>query len=220
MSTIVSNLDSATCVPTILSPKLVLEAESIHIAINDVSILSDVSIVAHSGELFTVMGPSGSGKTTLLNTIAGRRRPQSGFIKLNGNVMDKKLRRRLGFVLQEDTFFASLTLKETLYFTAMIRLPEVIPKAEKLQQIHDLSEILGVRKCWNTISLKSRADLFDGFDSGIGDMFNPGLSGGEKKRASIICELLTNPDILLLDTPSCRFMMRGQVRDFIAEGTS
>ncbi|KAL3885005.1 hypothetical protein ACJMK2_025104 [Sinanodonta woodiana] len=101
--------------------------------------------------------------------------------------MDKKMRKRLGFVLQEDIFFASLTLKETLYFTSMIRLPESIPTADKLQQIDDLAEVLDVKKC---------------LDTRMGDMFSPGLSGGEKKRASIICELLTNPDILLLDEPT------------------
>ncbi|KAL3885010.1 hypothetical protein ACJMK2_025109 [Sinanodonta woodiana] len=187
MSCAVNCHDPAMCGTTVVSPKLVLEAVNVTVAVNDISILNGVSISAANGELVAFMGPSGSGKTTLLDTIAGRRTPQSGFVKLNGTPMDGKLRRKLGFVLQEDTFFADLTLWETLYFTSMVRLPESIPKAEKVQHIEDLAESLGVKKCLNTR---------------IGDMFNPGLSGGEKKRASIICELLTDPDILLLDEPT------------------
>ncbi|KAL3885009.1 hypothetical protein ACJMK2_025108 [Sinanodonta woodiana] len=187
MSCAVNGHDPAMCGTTTVSPKLVLEAVNVTVAVNDISILNGVSVSAANGELVAFMGPSGSGKTTLLDTIAGKRTPQSGFVKLNGTPMDGKLRRKLGFVLQEDTFFADLTLWETLYFTSMVRLPESMPKAEKVQHIEDLAESLSVKKCLNTR---------------VGDMFKPGLSGGEKKRASIICELLTDPDILLLDEPT------------------
>ena len=57
---------------------------------------------------------SGSGKTTLLNAVSGRQHFESGTVTLNGAKFDKRLRRRLAFVQQEDVFFSQLTLKETL----------------------------------------------------------------------------------------------------------
>ena len=59
---------------------------------------------------------AGSGKTTLLNFLAGRQVGDSKFgdVLLNGHQVNKKLRRKICYVLQEDLFFDNLTLKETL----------------------------------------------------------------------------------------------------------
>ncbi|XP_033731123.1 ABC transporter G family member 21-like, partial [Pecten maximus] len=127
------------------------------------------------------------GKTTLLNVLAGRIPCHSGAITLNESPFNKALRRRLGYVLQNDIFLSNLTLWETLYFTAMIRLPDEIPKQEKIKEINKIVDSFDLQKCLNTA---------------IGDIAHPGLSGGEKKRASIACELLAAPDILLIDEPT------------------
>lgn len=67
------------------------------------------------------MGPSGCGKTTLLDCLSGQRPINSGSIKLNRERLSKKWRRRICYVLQQDIFFAGLTLRETLEYTAMLR---------------------------------------------------------------------------------------------------
>lgn len=58
---------------------------------------------------------AGSGKTTLLNAIAGKIDIKSGDITLNGMRYNKQLRRRMGYVHQDDVFMTRLTLYETLY---------------------------------------------------------------------------------------------------------
>ncbi|XP_046556875.1 ABC transporter G family member 22-like [Haliotis rubra] len=127
------------------------------------------------------------GKTTMLNTIAGRTIAQSGEITLNQQKLTKLLRQRMCYVLQDDLFFSKLTLWETLYFAAMIHLPDKMPRSEKLSRIDQIIAALDLEDCKNTA---------------IGDQIQRGLSGGEKKRASIACQLLTDPDIMLLDEPT------------------
>lgn len=164
-----------------------LQVRDVTVKVGEKIILHNVNTRANSGDLLAVLGPTGSGKTTLLNVISGRLKATSGEVTLNGEPFSKRLRRKLAFVQQQDVFFSQLTLYETLYFTARLRLPESLSEAEKKQKIDDIVNTLDMKKCLHTV---------------IGDIFVRGLSGGEKKRASIACELLTDPDLLLMDEPT------------------
>ncbi|KAI5311956.1 hypothetical protein L3X38_041129 [Prunus dulcis] len=69
------------------------------------------------------MGPSGGGKTTLLNLLSGRVKLNSGTITYNDQPYAKSLKRRIGYVMQDDLLFPHLTVKETLTYAALLVFP-------------------------------------------------------------------------------------------------
>lgn len=168
------------------SPKYELVFEGITVSIGEKIILKNVSGTAQSGKLLAIMGQSGAGKSTLLDTLAGRMSLTSGAITLNQQPVGKKDKRQICYVLQQDIFFPNLTLRETLKFAAMLRISDKVSYDDKMKQLDEVIDALGLKNCLDTI---------------IGGDMMPGLSGGERKRANIACEILTDPVILLLDEP-------------------
>lgn len=155
-------------------------------------LLRDVTGKLASGEMMALMGPSGAGKTTMLNVLAGRQgkalRLDGGDIRINGKqVSSKALKSFTGFVTQEDVMEPFLTVKETISFYARLRLPASMSMAEKNQRVNETIRLLGLEKCKDTY---------------IGNSAVKGISGGEKKRVNIACEILSNPSILFLDEPT------------------
>lgn len=153
-------------------------------------ILYNVHGLVEPKEVLALMGPSGSGKTTLINILGARSTKQvkiKGLVSFNGEKLDKSMKRKIGFVMQDDLLYQSLTVFETLYYAAMLRLPSTMTRDKKLERIDNVIKALKLEKCRNTI---------------IGGFFRRGVSGGERKRCSVGHELLVNPSILFLDEPT------------------
>lgn len=88
--------------------------------------LYNVRGVVQPKEVLGLMGPSGSGKTSLISILGGRKPPSmtvTGDVSFNGVPLSRVLQSSMGFVLQDDILFDSLTVYETLYFAARLRLP-------------------------------------------------------------------------------------------------
>ncbi|CAH1416844.1 unnamed protein product [Lactuca virosa] len=151
-------------------------------------LLNGVSGVVRPGELLAMLGPSGSGKTTLLTALGGRLPGKtSGSITYNGQSFSSSVKRKIGFVTQDDVLYPHLTVLETLTYAAMLRLPKSLTIEEKVEQAELIIIELGLTRCRNSI---------------VGGPLIRGVSGGERKRVSIGQEMLVNPSLLLLDEPT------------------
>ncbi|KVH93406.1 AAA+ ATPase domain-containing protein [Cynara cardunculus var. scolymus] len=153
------------------------------------SLLTGVTGYAKPGEIVAIMGPSGCGKSTLLDSLAGRlasNTRQTGRILVNG----RKRRLTYGtlaYMTQEQVLTWTLTVKETVYYSAELQLPKLMPRSEKRERADRTIREMGLQDSVNTR---------------IGGWGFKGLSGGQKRRVSICLELLTHPKLLLLDEPT------------------
>ncbi|PNT12889.2 hypothetical protein POPTR_011G112100v4 [Populus trichocarpa] len=151
-------------------------------------ILRDVSCAARPGEITAIAGPSGAGKTTLLEILAGKISSckVSGQVLVNSQPMKEKHFRRIsGYVTQDDSLFPSLTVKETLLYSALLRLPG--GKKEAANRVRRLLKELGLEHI---------------ADSRIGEGSNWGISGGERRRVSIGVDLVHDPAVVFIDEPT------------------
>lgn len=157
-------------------------------AVEERTILKGITGEARPGEVLAVLGPSGSGKSTLLSILGGRLAGRySGTVLTGGRAPCRAVQRRTGFVAQDDILHPHLTVRETLAFCAMLRLPTSAPTSAKLAAADAVIAELGLGACADTI---------------VGNAFVRGVSGGERKRVSIGHELLVNPSLLVLDEPT------------------
>ncbi|CAM9624413.1 unnamed protein product, partial [Chrysoparadoxa australica] len=145
-----------------------------------------------AGSFTALMGPSGAGKTTLLDLLAGRKRAgdgsMSGKIKVNGHCFSgSDIRAISGYVTQEDMLPGMMTVYEHLMFHAMLRMPKDVSDVERRSRVLEVIDELALTKV---------------ADSLVGNEFQRGISGGEKRRVSVAAELLTCPALLFLDEPS------------------
>jgi ABC-type multidrug transport system ATPase subunit len=157
------------------------------------NLLNVTSGIAISGRLLGIIGPSGSGKSTFLRFIASRMSKSS--LKSTGNVsfvyeqntmvatvIDKK---EIAFVNQEDSFFSMLTVEETLRLAGNLRF-KLNANELSLNITENIKDILT-----SLALLKVSKSLVGNVASeSAGGSSGRGISGGERKRLSVACELL------------------------------
>lgn len=170
-----------------------LRWHNIKYSVGPKEILKGVSGRVNAGELCAILGPSGSGKTTLLNCLAGRISKRkgntlSGTVTVNDKLIHPlKFRKNVAYVIQEDSLYATATTRESLEFSAKLRLPSSVTDEERKTIVDDLIDGLGLKHVENSL---------------CGSELIRGLSGGERKRVSIGVELVTSPNIVFLDEPT------------------
>ena len=159
-----------------------------------VHILRAAAGEARMGELVGVLGPSGCGKTTMLSILAGSVSSLSASSRVSGHItLDGEKRRGwasrlVAYVPQFDFLLPTLTVAETLRYSALLRLPASTAPADIAARVAATIEELGLTHV-------SGAQV--GGSSGI-----RGVSGGERRRVTIGMELVIDPAIIVLDEPT------------------
>jgi pSer/pThr/pTyr-binding forkhead associated (FHA) protein/ABC-type multidrug transport system ATPase subunit len=176
---------------------IMVQAERVSVRVKDArapggfkTIVDDVSFTAYPTEFVGLMGPSGAGKTTLMLALNGYTQPSAGRSLLKGTDLYANydsFRGNVGYVPQDDIIYPELTVFESLYYTAKLRLPPDTSDTEIHAKIDDILEKLEIQQTRDVI---------------VGDAVKKGISGGQRKRVNLAQELLTEPALLFLDEPT------------------
>jgi phospholipid/cholesterol/gamma-HCH transport system ATP-binding protein len=165
----------------------VIVFENVSIAFENNPVLDGISFRLARGETKAIFGVAGSGKSTLLKLASGLIMPDEGTIRILGDSINDKseeylfgLRRKVGIVFQESALFDSLTVRENVAFRLLEEGEISEDEIEKR-----------VREALSFVELENTLDLFPSE-----------LSGGMRRRVAIARAIITQPEILLYDSPT------------------
>jgi len=168
------------------SPQDAIVFEDVRLSFESNLVLDGVSFSLARGETKAIFGVSGTGKSTILKLAMGLLKPDSGRIFVLGSEVTAMkeeelfaLRRKLGMVFQESALFDSLTVEENVAFRLM---EEHVPYEEIHQRV---LEVLRFVELEHTVNL-----------------FPSELSGGMRRRVAIARAIITQPEVLLYDSPT------------------
>ena len=166
-------------------------------------ILDDISLTIESGSFVVLIGPSGCGKTTTLKLLNKLIEPTSGEIYMDGKPISKedpiKLRRNIGYVIQNIGLFPHLTIKENI---------ELIPKLKGDKSEEEISET--TERLVKMVGLDPDEFLYK---------YPTELSGGQQQRIGVIRAIATDADIILMDEPFSALdpITRTQLQEWLYE---
>jgi phospholipid/cholesterol/gamma-HCH transport system ATP-binding protein len=186
MSTPILPLDSSAVVTNEETASAIV-FEDVMLAFGDNDVLRGVSFRLEKGETKALFGVAGSGKSLILKLAIGLIRPDSGRIMVLGDDVTKMreeelfdLRAKIGIVFQESALFDSLTVRENVAYRLMGE-----------RGIYDDSMDRKVHEALSFVELENTMDLYP-----------PELSGGMRRRVAIARAIITQPELLLYDSPT------------------
>ncbi|MBU3159446.1 ABC transporter ATP-binding protein [Clostridium frigoris] len=175
-----------------------LEFKNIRKVFKNKTVINDISFTVNNGEFIVIVGQSGCGKTTTLKMINRLIAPTSGSINLDGkNILKQdtiKLRRNMGYVIQQTGLLPHMTVGENIGIIPML---EKWPEDKILARTTELLKMVGMEP-------KEYVDRYP-----------CELSGGQQQRIGVARAWATNPDVILMDEPFSALdpITRNQLQD-------
>ncbi|SDS67980.1 ABC transporter ATP-binding protein [Corynebacterium timonense] len=159
-----------------MGEKPVIEINDLAVSYGSYEAVRDITLSVAPGELYALLGTNGAGKTSTLETIEGHRKPSRGTVRVFGlDPTDRRrVRPRVGIMLQESGFAPDLTVSETVRLIGRLT-----------RRSDDLDRVLAV------------ADLTAKRTTKVAQ-----LSGGEKRRLDFATAIFGSPDLIFLDEPT------------------
>tara|TARA_Y100000817_G_C16808942_1_gene523320 strand:+ start:17 stop:745 length:729 start_codon:yes stop_codon:yes gene_type:complete len=161
----------------------VLKTENLKKSFSERTVVNEVNLNLSKGEIVGLLGPNGAGKTTTFYMITGMIRPSSGKIFFDNDdittaPMYQRARMGIGYLAQEPSIFAKLSVEDNL----RIVLENILPSRDEQTELID------------KLLLQFNIDH-------LRNNLGGSLSGGERRRVEICRTLSLKPDFILLDEP-------------------
>ncbi|MBU3176187.1 ABC transporter ATP-binding protein [Clostridium estertheticum] len=175
-----------------------LEFRNLRKVFKNKTVINNISFTVNKGEFVVIVGQSGCGKTTTLKMINKLILPTSGSINLDGKNIFKedtiKLRRNMGYVIQQTGLLPHMTVGENIGIIPML---EKWPEEKILARTNELLEMVGMKP-----------------EEYI-NRYPCELSGGQQQRIGVARAWATNPDVILMDEPFSALdpITRNQLQD-------
>ena len=167
----------------------ILRFENVNVSFDGVPALLDMSFEAREGEARVILGAAGSGKTVLLKTALGLARPDSGKVIVFGkdiSTMEEhelfQIRSKIGMLFQESALFDSLTIEENVAYPLLNQRAIHCPPDQVRPRVVEALEFVEL--------------------AGTLERFPSELSGGMRRRAAIARAVVTEPPLVLYDSPT------------------
>jgi ABC-2 type transport system ATP-binding protein len=164
------------------SNNYIIETYNLSKHFGKIKAVDNLNLSIKEGEIFGFLGPNGAGKTTVIRMLCGILIPTSGTAKVCGYDILKEpesIKSHIGYVSQKFSLYQDLTVYENLFFYTHLY---NISGIEAQERIRNMVELSGLKGRENTIALY--------------------LSGGLKQRLALVCALVHDPELLILDEPT------------------